>query len=342
MGTGSIFAKRDVSVNGTYYMMVFEWKHLSKDTGKLEADVTKLKKSIKNHNIERIGKEMANIDGLIEKEGKEGYKLAYRNSLLLRRSILTLRYLARVVHKEIRGVEELENELIKKVRGTKAENLFKEILEQEKHADDFTDSRIRAVINDVHGELQKEQKGDFDLLATMEGKTATGLTFKGNAKGIGRMMQLRWGAMRKLRKNLKIEINKEHKVEEDLQGLKKGLRKLLTDIAKHHAKIQDLKKAAKTEKKEIRAILKELKEFFKAVEEVIKASYKIFIFDLMLLKVVVGILFEEIELDKKLIQKHEIPRMLGYNDLKALENDKQVIHGYLKNLEKFLLQLWNL
>ena len=41
-----------------------------------------------------------------------------------------MRYLARVVHTQIRDVERLEKEIIEKLKGTKAEKLFQDILDK--------------------------------------------------------------------------------------------------------------------------------------------------------------------------------------------------------------------
>ncbi len=337
-----MFHKKEVSVLGVYYMMVFDWKHVSKSARQLEANLKRIAEDVKRHRIEKIQEDMNAIDSDIDRTEGYAYKLAFRDLLLLRKALLHLRVLARVVHENIRGTEKLERAILSEVRGTKLERDFSELLREDKHADDFVAEKIREVIKEVHEELQNEQKAVFGLIAELSGGKAVSLMFKGDAEGFWRMMQLRWGAIRRLRKNLGLEAKVENKIKEDFRGILDGLKRLYDRTRKSRDALGKLKGEVKKEREGTRKIIKELKELFRIMIDIIKDSYKIFLFDLILLKVAIESIFTQEQLAEAWARNYEIPRSMAIEYIRKLEEDKEKAEEDLKNLEKFLLQLWNI
>ncbi len=342
MAVGGLFHRKEVSILGTYYFMVFDWKHVSKSITKLRNDITKEAKDLKKHDIEAIHREMENIDKEIDTTGEYSYKLAYRDLLLLRRAILHLRVLARDVHENVHNVEDIEKKIIQKVKGQKIEKDFLELLRKDQHADEFAQQSVKQVINEAHQGLQSEQKGIYGLEVEMKGRRATSLIFRGNAEGFWRMMQLRWGAIRRLRKNLRLEIKNEHKIKEDFKTAVDGFNNLHERIREHRVDLKYITKTVKRERGDIDDILKELTDLFQTIRDVIKDSYKIFLFDLILLKVAIQNIFSQEQLTAAWTKGHEIPRSMALEYIQKLKEDEKDAEDHLRNLERFLLQLWNL
>jgi len=94
---GGLLAKKNVSTYGTYYLMTYDWKHLSQGVGKLRKDVKSKVADVKNHNIEKIQKDMGKIDNEIKNADMYGSKFGKRDLFLFRKSVLVMRILARSV-----------------------------------------------------------------------------------------------------------------------------------------------------------------------------------------------------------------------------------------------------
>jgi len=338
---GGLLAKKQASVLGNYFLMVMEWNHLSKDVPGLRKDIRKLNGHVRDHDLEKIQVDMKTVDDKILKSGEEGYKLGYRDLLLLRRSIINLRAIAGTVHKNMELVEEAERKIVKGIGDRKAAKKLTAGIKKAEDVDDFTKREVGRLIAEAHDDMKGMRKAGYDLEVTAKGRQGMGLVMKGNAEGFFRHMQIRFGALRDLKKSLREEIKQKGRAKVALTRLRQTTERQLAMVNGHNAKLEDLQKGVEADEKDTEEIMTDLRIVFDKTGNVIKATYKIFIFDVMLLKAVVTILAEGFSRDKKLMEAHEIPRQMGYNDVKALEKDRANIEDHLQNLEKFLLQLWN-
>lgn len=339
--TGGMFSKKDVSVFATSLMMNYEWRHLSRSYSHLRKDTDHYMKDVKKHNINQIAKDMGKIENDISYDFREGYKLAFRDLLLLRRAIYTERIFARTVHENIRGIQALEAQL-KKDKDPAVKRAFEKLLDKQKHAEVFVQERLQKTIADVHSELKNDQKIIFDLVERENSHLGVALAFKGNAGGFARMMQLRLGALRILNKDSKRLTKYEEEVFEDWQLIKNGQNRLLAEIHQHPGSTKSVLNEFNKERKELDRIVKKTRSLFLMIEGIIKSSYKVFLFDFMILRATVDILNKEIGLDEELITRYEIPRMLGMKDINELKQKKDELQTMVENLEKLVLQIYNI
>ena len=90
-----------------------------------------------------------------------------------------------------------------------------------------------------------------------------------------------------------------------------------------------------------KTVKNEFTELFDHVENVIKHTYKIFMYDILLLRAVVDILYDEQKVDEQLMLDHFIPETMGMKNMEELKKNKASIKGHADNLQKFILQLLN-
>ncbi len=337
---GGWLAKREVSPTFTYMAMVLEYKHLQKDVGGLHDDHASLKKDIHDHDIERIQKDFTSMQEEYDGADIHSYKFGFRNLVLERMELNKQRMLGRLIHRVYGQDNAKLKAVFTKIGSKKVHEQADKLLEQEHHLDEYVAERRRILSHQVHDEIKGEWKGTLNIQAVMEGKTAVGLTFKKDPTGFVQLMNLRWGAIRGLRR----EIFSVEKNEKDLKTRAKisiGLHDKLLKVSQGHGRKVD-KMVAKLLKKEgeiEKDVLKEWKELFEHSEKIIKHTYKIFIFDLLLIRAIVEMLNSDDATDHQLLVDHGIPEMMGKTSIEELQKDKKHIQAHVDNLQKFLLQL---
>jgi len=339
---GGYLSKKKVSTYFTYYIMVHEWKELSKGVSALEQDIDKKKRDVHKHNIEDIHQDMRIIDQQIDECEESGYKLGVRNLLLLRKSIWLMRILSRSVKQNLAVIKSELSKLPKQIGGRRVRHAIDKLIHEGQEADEFAAEKVREVVNLAHKEIKGEQRAIFANIALEEGKEGVSLMIKGKAEGMIRKMQIRWGALLNEKKGLRKQGTLNKKVEEYMKRLRNRVDALVKSVLSHHdsLKERDLVKELERDDKLLKDLFKKLKQLFKTIEELIKSSYKVFIFDMILLESVVKALVEQEKYDQNIMIRHEIPQLMGKKDIKELEKDKGNIFEHLQNLRKFLLQLW--
>jgi hypothetical protein len=341
MATGGWFHKKDVSILGTYYFMGWDWKKESKGVNALKAALKKEQKHLKTHNIESIQRDFNNIDKGIDEVSGFGYKLALRDLLLFRMTVLHLRILARDVHQNLLGVEKAEEKLRQQVKGSEIEREIENLLKKDQHVEDFVNTSVQGAIKEAHAYIQKEQKDEFGLYVELtKGGKAISLTFKGTPDSFWRMMQLRWGAIKRLKSNLKKEEKGEGIIKKEFAGVKEAQNQLYEKIREHRLDLKGIKRAIKEGNAKIDDVMKEFRIIFEAVKNVIKDSYMIFLFDMMLLKVAVENIFTQEQLADAWSKEHQIPKDMGLQYITELQKDQKEAKEHLEQLEKWLQQLW--
>jgi hypothetical protein len=339
-GLGGKLAKKDVSPTFVYLLMAHNWKDLSSGVRLAKKDKDKLHKDVGRHDIEAIQKDMLSMDDEFGKAGKDGYKLAYRGLLLLRMAIQRFRVLAHTAKQNFEKDDKLQKFLIEKAKGTKTEKELRALIKEEDFVEQYVGDRVSQLLSEFKQELKEERRAVLNLYVVEEGKISPAFALKKDPSSVGQMMNLRWFALRQLRRAIITEEKTKKKTGVDNRALLKMQHTLHGVFMETTEKSQTVSmKMLKQEKKIIVKLREDFKKLFEQVETIIKLSYKIFIFDFLLLRTVLSMIDGELKYDQKLMNDHLIPQSMGVEDMKTLEGKKADIKKEVDNLEKFILQL---
>ena len=324
----------------TYLFIVHNWREESKGEGDLEKDAGKKVKHTHRHYVMRIQRDMRDIDADIDRSEGAGFKLGVRTFLLLRKSVYVQRILIRLLKDGLGKIEGALESVQKVVTDKKLHEHLEIVLKESKEVDHFASRMVAESIKKVHLELRGDQKAIFADMRELEGGMGVSFLPKGTASGLARRIQLRWGAIMSLRRNLSGEEKADRTVEGEIERVKADIDDLVKDINKHRLDKKKFYEKLRRDESEMKIVMAKLKEFFSKVDKIIKASYKVFLFDMLVLEEVVAILDKEKKTDIQAMAEHEIPLIMGKKDIKDLEDDKANIKGHLHTLRQWLLQLW--
>jgi len=343
MALGALARRKNVSTYLNYWIMIRKWKILSKGASHLDGDIIEKEKDVHEHGIDNIKKDMIEIDKEIDECEDAGYKLGFRNLLLFRKSIWLLRFLARSIKDNLSKVKPELVALSRKITDKKLKRIIDRLIHRDMDVDQFCQKKVADVIYLAHQELQSEQRAVLADMEAERGRAGVSLIIRGNAKGLVRRLQLRWGPILKEKRDLRKEEKAVEVIEKELKDFRKKIDEAFRVLQKFdEGAKKNLVKELKKDEKELRAILDRLKKVFETVEDLIKASYKIFMFDMMLLEDVVKVIPKEERYDAKLMADSEIPRVMAIEDIRRLQEDQKEIHERLQNLRKFIMQMWTM
>ncbi|MDA1196813.1 MAG: hypothetical protein O2779_02525 [Nanoarchaeota archaeon] len=357
LGLGGQLAKKNVSPTFAFLAMAYEWRHLSQDVQNLKKGVKDRKKDSANHDIEKIEKDMVSIDEKIKDADSHGYKLGYRNFLLLRMSVNKLRVLVRMAQESLQEDEVAMKHLLAKTKDATSTKKLQKLLKGAEWLDSFVTERFQTIMNEFRAELKSDRKALLGFSVEMEGKTAVSLAFKASPESLLQMTILRFGAISKLRREVKGEGEDFDKIEAFFKKRDGPRKSIVANVHSLEKTDKDAIKHAQEKKRDMllrlrnelyeqetkleKTVKNEFTELFDHVENVIKHTYKIFMYDILLLRAVVDILYDEQKVDEQLMLDHFIPETMGMKNMEELKKNKASIKGHADNLQKFILQLLN-
>lgn len=361
MADQSIFGARGKRVDPTIIGMIMRMDFRALEKAKCTEQKTEkfLLKDLQEHNLEHIQKDFDDINAALERGKNKGYGVAFRDLLMLKAAIIALRHANELSQEHLTNTLKDAKEL---ANITKPSKLLKEIEKIEhacKDAKDYTAKEVAALIEEAHKELQSEQKLDFEIQREKVHGEDLALLFKSEHSNRFIDQWIARGDISDVRRDL-------HRIYRDQSALEKSL---FDDIFK---RIDEFKKVVEQHKENpreapqktlgtiqyhIKQFLEEIHDLLNRARDLVKKTYRVFLKTF----IIMHLFKQEIELMlkdnqdeqvaigkkmspsiKKLIQNHEIPQAMGLAEIHKLEELNQRLHLELKNIERVLLQLWNL
>jgi len=183
------------------------------------------------------------------------------------------------------------------------------------------------------------------------GKVGTKLVMKGRADSFARRMMIRFGPLMHMKRAAKHEETDEARLEEDMRKAKTRIDQLVKKVKEldnlhgrvdaHSKGLSKIKEQSEVTLREVGRLMKESKRLMDEAELMVKSAYRVFMFSFIMMRGLLKLEADQIEMDKEYILRHEIPRSIGLNDIQILEQNRKKAIQDLRNIEKFLLQLWN-